>query len=900
MQHRPLKHLCGAIAATTLLLALIACDGKTGPAGANGTNGTNGANGTNGTNGTNAVITVNAAQLTSDQWAQLTLKGTVNSVTMGSAPVVNFTITDGVGTPVSGLAAKAASGNYTNFAFAISKLVPGTNGSPSRWVCYNVVTTPAEGQAAVPGFTEPENNGTLKDNLDGTYTYTFALDLTKAKDYVDGAVYDASHLKSDLDDLTYDPTLTHRMMVTAGGAQPGTTTQVLSSANLYYDFIPSTGKPVAATDTERVIVDTASCNACHTKLSMHANFFPAITDTHLCVVCHTDQLKYASGDSLPSSGNVLLANGVYGSTQKLQGMALANFPNMVHHIHTGDLLYYQGYNQFLPYNEVTYPQDLRNCTKCHTQTTTTPQGDNWTAVPSRLACGGCHDSIIWVSGVNHAGGAQTNDQKCVSCHGASQMQVIHTPVVVPNANNGWLVSGGNNNTNASYVAGYTGILPSGAHIVTWDFKSVSLNASRQPVFVFRFLEDGLRKDFKTFVDTTTTPEFWDNYAGGPSVYLAFSVPQDGIATPADWNATVSTYVKNIWRGDGKDQYGNALAATQAGTLAGPDTDGYYTLTMTGVAIPATAINLTGGIGYTYGLSSTQPLTQTNVAGYAYMPLQVTFNTTTSKWVQVLGTGQGGVSVPAPNVIKQVSGSAARRAIVSNQKCNDCHATLGIFTEKVYHAGQRNDAPTCTFCHNVNRVNSGWGVNIKDAVHAIHAADKRANKYSWEVSAGDYYWEVTYPAILNNCEACHVPGSYDFRNSASQAALPNLLWTTVATGTMPATINYVKGDGTDVLPGTYYSPFVTAGTAYGSGFATNFATGSATPYTDAAPTTLVSSPITAACSSCHDSTAEIAHFRGNGGAFYEPRATALLKVEQCMVCHGPGRTADIKAVHMTFK
>ena len=31
----------------------------------------------------------------------------------------------------------------------------------------------------------------------------------------------------------------------------------------------------------------------------------------------------------------------------------------------------------------------------------------------------------------------------------------------------------------------------------------------------------------------------------------------------------------------------------------------------------------------------------------------------------------------------------------------------------------------------------------------------------------------------------------------------------------------------------------------------------------------------------------------------PAATALAKVEQCLICHGTGKTADIKAVHMNF-
>jgi hypothetical protein len=39
---------------------------------------------------------------------------------------------------------------------------------------------------------------------------------------------------------------------------------------------------------------------------------------------------------------------------------------------------------------------------------------------------------------------------------------------------------------------------------------------------------------------------------------------------------------------------------------------------------------------------------------------------------------------------------------------------------------------------------------------------------------------------------------------------------------------------------------------------------------------------------------------NGGTFYQPRSTmglGLLGVgESCLVCHGPGNIADIKAVH----
>jgi len=62
------------------------------------------------------------------------------------------------------------------------------------------------------------------------------------------------------------------------------------------------------------------------------------------------------------------------------------------------------------------------------------------------------------------------------------------------------------------------------------------------------------------------------------------------------------------------------------------------------------------------------------------------------------------------------------------------------------------------------------------------------------------------------------------------------------------------------------------------------------------TNLVVSPITTVCFACHDTPLAIAHFETNGGSVYEPRSTALNTTEACIVCHGPGRVADIKEVH----
>ena len=79
--------------------------------------------------------------------------------------------------------------SYPNLAFAIAKLVPGANGSPSKWVSYMVTTVPTTTAAAAATRPSTDNTGTLVDNGDGTYKYTFYRDITKIKSQVDGMTF---------------------------------------------------------------------------------------------------------------------------------------------------------------------------------------------------------------------------------------------------------------------------------------------------------------------------------------------------------------------------------------------------------------------------------------------------------------------------------------------------------------------------------------------------------------------------------------------------------------------------------------------------------------------------------------------------------------------------------------
>jgi OmcA/MtrC family decaheme c-type cytochrome len=252
--------------------------------------------------------------------------------------------------------------------------------------------------------------------------------------------------------------------------------------------------------------------------------------------------------------------------------------------------------------------------------------------------------------------------------------------------------------------------------------------------------------------------------------------------------------------------------------------------------------------------------------------------------------------------------------VSDAKCSACHEQLGTFTEESFHAGQRNDGNSCSWCHNPNRTSSGWSADSTSFVHAIHGASKRTKPFTWHAATTtSSYDNVGYPAVLANCETCHVAGTYDFSNSALNSLDANGL--SVVDKRLYRYVGVGKYDGTVAGSVAKFSisPYVVADNVknYGAGFAFNATTAIPSNITkadgtvfvnppqgifNAEGTTLVNSPITTACFSCHDSTQATNHMTINGGSIYAPRATALANPETCLVCHGTGRVADIKAMH----
>jgi OmcA/MtrC family decaheme c-type cytochrome len=65
---------------------------------------------------------------------------------------------------------------------------------------------------------------------------------------------------------------------------------------------------------------------------------------------------------------------------------------------------------------VVYPADVRRCQTCHNPNNGASQTNAWLTTPTSAACGSCHDDVNFMTGANHPGGPQINDNQCAFCH----------------------------------------------------------------------------------------------------------------------------------------------------------------------------------------------------------------------------------------------------------------------------------------------------------------------------------------------------------------------------------------------------------------------------------------------------------------------------------------------------
>lgn len=631
--------------------------------------------------------------------------------------------------------------------------------------------------------------------------------------------------------VAFEATLTHRLgiQISGGGLAP---------VNIIKDFRPDG----AAVSTFRRVATTTSCHDCHVgSFGFHGS--SARTDVEYCVTCHNP------GSIDPNSGNTV------------------DMANMVHKIHAGhNLPSVQAGTPYIiwgnqgsrhDYSEVGYPmltEGLKNCRKCHNGAlASTPEGDNWKNKPTMLACGACHDDISFVDPAPagqtlHTGGAQANNNTCASCHSPASIETYHvTNFETPN----------NPNTPAG-VANFEFSLIS----VTTVDEVVGATTNNLPVVTFRMKMNGADMDLATGVALP------NGITGGPNFMIAYAAPQPGQSAPTDWN-----------------QFGRSAGQPATVTLANlrsgaqgvfvDNGDGTYTGTLRGT--------LAGEV-YSAAYPAGATLKAVGIQGYFGQ-------TEASIGLDLNGDGDtldtNNRSTPSP--ILSVTGTQARRTIVTQESCMTCHEIL------TFHGGNRTSNPqVCVVCHNPSLTATGNAAietsqNLKDIIHGIHGANKRENPLDFQRTGSSRYvfigpkhvrdplaptdftkfnplyfavdgtplvttpttnlTVVTYPAALDRCDACHVNGSA-LGGAAPAGALVTTELARDAGGILNRNIN---------------------------------------------DTDIVISPSAAACVACHDSVLAEAHMMQNGGSLFTARSAAT-GIETCVLCHGPGKTADVDQVH----
>jgi OmcA/MtrC family decaheme c-type cytochrome len=232
------------------------------------------------------------------------------------------------------------------------------------------------------------------------------------------------------------------------------------------------------------------------------------------------------------------------------------------------------------------------------------------------------------------------------------------------------------------------------------------------------------------------------------------------------------------------------------------------------------------------------------------------------------SGPGGPVYAALNPVAYVAVTdptpTPRRTVVERGKCNSCHYDL------LAHGGTRKSPEYCVLCHTPNQVDAEdaprfevptttvRSLNFKVLVHKVHRGSTLAQGY---VVGGDPgptpaapggtpidFGKVRFPGDLKACWACHASTSY-------LPPLPSALLPTVAEEVLACT------DAT-LNPNAYCANRVTQSQS-------------------------LLSPISAACTACHDAPSSVAHAQAN---------TAPGGDEACVVCHGPGQPWDAQGVH----
>lgn len=765
------------------------------------------------TGGTVSLATIqsgSASLATTDPVAPFNnLPAGVGAVTVQSPMVVNFVVTDTEGRVVTGLTAD-------NVRFAFAKLIPGSagvfgvqgSGESDQWVSYIYRTKSGTAIAdGVQATYESGSAGTLTYNDAGYYSYTFATDVKNAT-------------RPDSEDVIWDPGATHRIAIQFE-IRDDSGNRIIY--NPHFDFTFDNGVSVPLTDTSRthLVADESACNTCHNQLVAHGGR----AEVEYCVMCHN-----------PGSIDV-----EFGSP--------LDFKVMIHKIHKGRSLTtdYQimGYGDVVhDWSDVGYPQDLRNCSKCHSvDNPATPQGDYWNQRPTQQACMSCHEDVDFNNhqGYDFVADDGTRDNSgCRGCHGGastvSSVENVHWNQAQENS--------GNYRFNILDLA-----YDAGTRQATVTYSLINPNDDGMAYDP----REGLTDCLADVAAGTKLASACRDLEGAPfsrfSLYIAtLDLPGASAGVDDYTNHSTSIYA---WQGT-------------------PNGDGSYTVVL---QVPAeargTARLLSSGqaqerrvtdvLAYRRALSSGVEITQGNAVA----------NGVDWDWANR-------IRVPVQNAFSEFSVDDSplnpRRVVVSDAKCNSCHGLLGTATgsntvANAFHRGERSSVVACPVCHTPDQASStlmsdeivdggvvepvlpgtttrmNQSYEFKNMIHGIHGGQVRSTPFMH--SGDDLSGETHYPGRIADCSACHLDTSYNQSAGALGAAV-------------------TRDD--DKTQRRVFSPFA------------------------------------ASCMGCHDRESTRIHMStmGVGGAstgdFTQAQWLSGEVFERCAECHGPGGGKDVKVVH----
>jgi OmcA/MtrC family decaheme c-type cytochrome len=447
-----------------------------------------------------------------------------------------------------------------------------------------------------------------------------------------------------------------------------------------------------------------------------------------------------------------------------------DFKVMAHKIHRGaDLtnLPYQiiGFRGSVhDYSFVNFTKDIDDCAVCH-------QGGgadvaNWNTVPNRDACGSCHDHVDFDTGANHPdpGGQQLDNSECRFCHPPASVQTVHRGAA--RRAEGSLYAGAADGYSIDDV-----VYDSSSDMLTVDF---SVTRGGMPMLL------------------ESAPE-WT--AGGGASRLAVVVGWD-----------TSDY----------DNAGSGRSPAQPLSVNGLDVD----LGMGGV------VEALGGGAYRTQID----LGATDASG------TITVGLEGHPAADLDGDGTFSDRIAVRNAFAHfdVAGGRSttlpRRQVIDIARCNQCHDAAGNGLS--LHGNNRTgEEQVCVLCHNadatdINRRPADPAmtpdgkreetIHFRRMIHQIHSGGELQDGlfiYGFGGTLHDFS-HVGFIGNRQNCETCHVPGTYGI-----ESALDGLA-TTVDTGADVAD----PGDDLNI------------------------------------------SHAAAVCSSCHDDQAATDHMKLNGASF----------------------------------